>query len=430
MTRALETKGQGFPGGSGSKARCRAAARDASTDPAPCSSHEGRVGFLGSSARKAVLAAKFAVEGAFFLRRSEGGQWMYNKANILVTGGASFIGSHLAEALLKAGAKVTIVDDLSSGEIENIQPILGEIRFLRADLRDSRVAIDSCDGQDFVFHLANIHGGRGFIETHPGEIVQNLAIDGNVFRAAQLAGVKRVCFASSACAYPTTLQTADKSTLQRYLSEEMADPFREGCALADGEYGWAKLMGEMALGAYHKQFGLQGVSCRLFTVYGPRENETHAIIAFVAKALIRQDPFEIWGSGEQDRNFTYVSDIVEGLMLATEKISDCSPINIGTDEIVKIIDAAKTVCDIVGHRPSRFFCDASKPEGVHARAASTQLQEKRLGWRPRVAFREGIEKTIDWFSSSRDVAALRENFEQLLFERKASPGLVSSLVSS
>ncbi len=269
-----------------------------------------------------------------------------------------------------------------------------------------------------MFHLANIHGGRGFIESHPGEIAQNLVIDGNVFRAADACKVERVCFASSACAYPTTLQTADTSTQARFLSEEMADPFKPGCALADGEYGWAKLMGEMSLHAHHKQFGLRGVSCRLFTVYGPRENETHAIIAFIAKALIRQDPFEIWGSGQQDRNFTSVSDVVDGLMLAAERITDCRAINIGTDEIIRILDAARITCEIVGHTPSRFFCDTSKPEGVHARAASVAMQERVLGWRPKVAFRDGIRKTIDWFAATRDIAALKRDLGVLLMERK------------
>jgi UDP-glucose 4-epimerase len=206
---------------------------------------------------------------------------------------------------------------------------------------------------------------------------------------------------------------------ERYLSEEMADPFKEGCALADGEYGWAKLMGEMALRAYHKQYGVEGVSCRLFTVYGPRENETHAIIAFVAKALMRQDPFEIWGSGQQDRNFTYVDDVVTGMLLAAEKIKDCREINLGTDEIVKIIDAAQTVCEIVGYRPSQFYCDKTKPEGVYARAASVKRQEELLGWRPNVSFRDGIRKTIEWFANSRDIDVLKANFETRLFERKA-----------
>ena len=150
----------------------------------------------------------------------------------------------------------------------------------------------------------------------------------------------------------------------------MADPFEEGCALADGEHGSAKLMGEMVLQAYHRQYGLEGVSCRLFTVYGPRENETHAIIAFIAKALMRQDPFEIWGSGQQDRNFTYIDDMVTGMMLAAQKVSDCSAINPGTDEIVKIIDAVRIVCESLGTgRPSSFAIERSRRGSLHVQRA-------------------------------------------------------------
>src|SRR5712672_385505 len=118
---------------------------------------------------------------------------MYAGRSVLVTGGASFIGSHLAEALLSRRAKITIVDDLSSGELENIVHLLDDVTFVEGDLRDSRVAYEVCRGQDVVFHLANIHGGRGFIETHPADISQNLAIDGNVFKACKDAEVKRVC---------------------------------------------------------------------------------------------------------------------------------------------------------------------------------------------------------------------------------------------
>jgi nucleoside-diphosphate-sugar epimerase len=344
----------------------------------------------------------------------------WDRQRILITGGASFIGSHLAEALLANGAQITIVDDLSSGEVRNIEDIQRSIRFIKGDLRESKVADECCRGMDTIFHLASIHGGRGFIETHPAEISQNFLIDGNVFRGAHLSRVRRVCYASSACAYPTTLQTADLARQVRFLSEEMADPFVEGRALADGEYGWTKFMGEMALRAYNKQFGLHGVSCRLFTVYGPRENETHAIVALIAKALLRQDPFEIWGSGQQDRNFTYVDDIVEGMMLAAEKINNCGAINIGTDEIMKIVDAAKVICDFVGHRPSTFFCDLTKPEGVHARAASVQLQQEVLGWRPKVTFNQGVERTIKWFKRDRDVKNLESSLSTRLFERVVS----------
>ena len=341
----------------------------------------------------------------------------YKNKNVLITGGCSFIGSHLAESLVLDGAKVTIVDDLSSGLLENIDPILSQVEFVKGDLRDGELTSKVIKGQEIVFHLANIHGGRGFIETHPGEISQNFLIDGNVFYHSHLNQVDRICYTSSACAYPTNLQVKDTQKQVRYLSEEMADPFKEGAALADGEYGWAKFMGEMALSAYHKQFGQKGVSCRLFTVYGPRENESHAIIAFIAKALIKQNPFEIWGSGQQDRNFTYVSDIVSGLKLATQNITDCKAINIGTDEITKIIDAVKAVCEIVGYRPDSFFCDTSKPEGVHARAASILNQQRLLNWSPRVKFIDGIAETIEWYKNKKNISEISEIVKTKLFDR-------------
>jgi len=341
----------------------------------------------------------------------------FKNKKVLVTGGCCFIGSFLVESLLADGAHVTVVDDLSSGKIENIETVRGQINFVLGDLRDANVARDVTRDKDIVFHLANIHGGRGFIETHPGEISQNFLIDGNVFYYSHLNNVDRVVYTSSACAYPTNLQE-DGPDQQRYLSEEMADPFTKGAALADGEYGWAKFMGEMALKGYHKQYGTKGVSCRLFTVYGPRENESHAIIAFIAKAMIEQNPYEVWGSGQQDRNFTYVSDIVEGLKLACENITDCRSINIGTSEITKIADAVQTVCDIMGYQPADgFFFDRSKPEGVHARAADTTNQKLWLGWQPTVSFKDGIAKTIEWYQANRTADELRENFERKLFER-------------
>ncbi|AII48651.1 hypothetical protein KR52_05780 [Synechococcus sp. KORDI-52] len=213
------------------------------------------------------------------------------------------------------------------------------------------------------------------------------------------------------------MQTSNKQTQARYLSEEMANPFKENCALADGEYGWGKFMGEMALKAYNKQYGLEGVSCRLFTVYGPRENESHAIMAFIAKAFTKQDPYEIWGSGKQDRNFTYVSDVVDGLKLATEKISDCRSVNIGTDEITNISDAASLACHILGHTPEKYFYDISKPEGVHARAASVENQKLWLSWQPKVKFRQGLEKTIQWYVNNCSLSEAKESINSKLFER-------------
>jgi UDP-glucose 4-epimerase len=101
------------------------------------------------------------------------------------------------------------------------------------------------------------------------------------------------------------------------------------------------------------------------TLYGPRENESHAVIAFIAKALIKQDPYEIWGSGQQDRNFTYVSDVVEGIKLAAEHLTDCRVVNIGNNEFIKIVNAVNTVCNIMNHQPKKFIFDIQVSQRVY-----------------------------------------------------------------
>lgn len=341
----------------------------------------------------------------------------WSSRTVLVTGGASFIGSHLTEQLVAAGAKVRVADDLSSGKRENLDQVAGKIEFLEGDLRDRAFAAKACTGRSAVFHLAASHGGRGYIDTHPVECAGNMVLDGAVFDAAHKAGVERVCFTSSACVYPTNLQAPPVGGTMAYLEESQANPFEPGKAFADGEYGWAKLMGEMALGAYHKQYGMKASICRLFTAYGPRENETHAVIALIAKAMMRLDPYPIWGTGQQDRNFTFVDDIATGLMLAAERIEDGSPVNIGTAEHIKIVDAAKMICELMDFAPKEFFFDTTKPVGVFSRAADLGRSRKRLAWEPRTSFRDGLKSTIAWYVKTHDKQKLAKGLETLLTER-------------
>jgi nucleoside-diphosphate-sugar epimerase len=336
---------------------------------------------------------------------------------VLVTGGASFIGSHLVDRLVARGAQVLVADDLSSGSVDNLSNSMDRINFREGDLRERAFAREVMQGQQVCFHLAACHGGRGFIDTHPADCAANMVLDGIVFDEAWRARVDRVCFASSACVYPVQRQVAPTAGNVVYLREEWADPFKEGCASSDGEYGWAKFMGEMSLGAYHKQYGLKSVSCRIFTAYGERENETHAVIALIAKAFIEMEPYEIWGDGQQDRNFTYVGDIVDGMILAAERITDGSPINIGTGEHVKIIDCAKKIFEIAGYQPESIKFDLSKPVGVYSRAADLTNTRKRLGWEPRVSVEEGLRRTIAWYYQTRNRAKVAEKFELLLTER-------------
>src|SRR5689334_6216332 len=331
---------------------------------------------------------------------------------VLVTGGSSFIGSHLVDQLLARGARVRIVDDLTSGRLENIQDHLaqGKVEFLRADLREPGVTRAAMHDVDTVFHLAADHGGRGYVDLHQAGPASNFFLDGLVFAEALRAKVKKVVFASSGCVYPNFLQSDTHKEV--YLTEEMT----RGPKDADNTYGWAKLMGEITLQAYAKEHGIGSASCRYFTVYGPRGVENHAVIAMIARAFLGQNPFEIWGDGSQIRNWTYVDDIVEGTMLAGEKINDGTAINLGTMERIRVLEAAKMVCEFTGFN-AEIKLLTNMPTGPLNRVADNSLAKKLLSWEPKVAFQDGLKRTIDWYYKTKDREEVERIFGRMLTER-------------
>ena len=330
----------------------------------------------------------------------------------LVTGGASFIGSTLTDQLLARGAMVRIVDDLSSGHLDNIRGHLGggHVDFLHADLREPGVARAAMHGVDTLFHLAADHGGRGYVDLHQAGPASNFLLDGLVFAEALRAKVKKVVFASSGCVYPNFLQSDTHKEI--YLTEDMT----KGPKDADNTYGWAKLMGEITLQAYAKEHGMGSASCRYFTVYGPRGVENHAVIAMIARAFLGQNPFEIWGDGSQIRNWTYIDDIVEGTILAGEKINDGTAINLGTMERITVLECAKMVCDFTKHK-AEVKKRPDMPTGPLNRVADNALAKRLLGWEPKVPFREGLKRTIDWYYSTKDRKEVERIFGRMLTER-------------
>ncbi len=332
---------------------------------------------------------------------------------VLVTGGASFIGSTLSEKLIELGAKVRIVDDLSSGKIENLEGFLtngGDIEFIKADLREPGMARRAVEGMDIVFHLAGDHGGRGYVDLHQAGPASNMFLDGIVFWEAVKAGCEKIVFASSGCVYPNHLQSNPKKEL--YLTEELVKPPHD----ADNMYGWAKLMGEEVLRAYHSEHGIKTASCRYFTVYGPRGKEDHAVIAMIARAFIKQDPFEVWGNGQQVRNWTYIDDIVKGTILMAEKVDDGTAINLGTMERIKVIEAVKMILDYTGHK-AKIKLLKDMPTGPMNRVADNSLAKKLLGWEPEIKFADGIKKTVDWYFKTKRKSEVKKYFERALTER-------------
>jgi len=331
---------------------------------------------------------------------------------VLVTGGASFIGSHLVDALVARGAHVLVVDDLSSGHRENLRGHLKArgVDLVEADLAEPGVAHKVVDGMQVVFHLAADHGGRGYVDLHQAACATNLALDGMLFRACHKARVEKVVYASSGCVYPNHLQGDPNQIL--YLTEDMVAPPYD----ADNMYGWAKLMGELTLKAYCKDWGMKSASCRYFTVYGERGHENHAVIAMIARAFVKQDPFVVWGTGEAVRNWTHVSDVVSGTILAAEKIDDGTAVNLGTIERTRVIDAVEEVLRYTGHR-ARIECRPNMPTGPLNRVADNALARKLLGWEPEVKFMDGLHRTIDWYFATKDRDQVRIQLERRLTER-------------
>jgi len=337
---------------------------------------------------------------------------IWNHKKVLVTGGSSFIGSHLVDALVSRGAQVRIVDDLTSGRRSNIESHLktGRVTFVEADLREPGVARAAMNGIEVVFHLAADHGGRGYVDLHQAGPASNLFLDGLVFWEALRAGVQKVVYASSGCVYPNYMQTDTGKEL--YLREEMVKPPHD----ADNMYGWAKLMAELTLQAYHKEHGLGAACCRYFTVYGPRGVENHAVIAMIARAFVRQDPFDVWGDGMQIRNWTYVDDIVSGTILAAEKINDGTAVNLGTMERIRVKDAAQMVLDNAGHQ-AQIRLRPDMPTGPVNRVADNALAKRLLGWDPKTSFREGLKKTMDWYFATKQREEVRGVLEKMLTAR-------------
>jgi nucleoside-diphosphate-sugar epimerase len=322
----------------------------------------------------------------------------YTGKNVIVTGGASFIGSNLVDLLISLGANVKVLDDLSSGVMSNLGQI-DKIEFFECDLRSRETTFEMFNGGEIIFHLAAVHGGRGFIETYKQEMLVNLAIDNNVFSAGVRHKVKMMVHASSACAYPITLQEDEKD--RHLLEEHEASMDAPETSFADGVYGWTKLIGEYQLQNHVSSKGMRGRSARIFTAYGERENESHAAIALIAKALLGADPYPIWGNGEQTRNFTHVADTALGLLFLGSDKSDRAfdVFNIGTSDHVKVIDFVQEIFKQLNWNPNEIDFQLDKPTGVASRASNNKKIRDAFGWEPSIGIDVGIQRTLAWYES-------------------------------
>ena len=313
---------------------------------------------------------------------------------MLVTGGAGFVGSHLTPALVAAGARVTVVDNLERGSKEALQAVWAKIAFHEADLLDPRVANKVCAGQDVVLHLASKVGGIGYYTRKPFEVVEaNLQMDGNVLGAVLACEVPFFFYASSAHVYPTELQR-----------DAEAPPIREDQVLPahpELSYGWAKLMGEKRIEyALAEGKPVRASVARIMGAYGPNQDfdltTGSAIPVFIRRAVEypRLRPFRVMGTGSETRSYCFVGDIVAGIMKSTERLADQScvgPFNLGAEGRISIGELARIIIDISGKEIAIEF-DSSHPTLIWGQALDCSLAPRLLhGWRPTVGLREGLE---------------------------------------
>ncbi len=329
---------------------------------------------------------------------------------VAIAGGASFIASHTIERLLEMGANIRVIDDFSSGKLENIPT---GVAVWHADLRYYSQAMDMLNGSDIVLDFASVHGGRGFVGTnHEVAISDNFIINTNVLKAAVENKVERIFFASSGCIYDTRKQMNERENL--YIPESWED--HETSMYPDGMYGLSKLVHEKVLQAYHKDGLIKVATCRFFTVFGRRMKENHFILASIAKSFIKQDPFYVWGNGNEVRNFTPVQNTVQGLLLATEKANG-EIYNIGLEKRITISDALEEIWYLMNWHPKEVIYLPDKPVGIRNRVSDCTKAREELGWNPTVSFEEGLKDTIEWYVSTHDEKEVRESLERKLTER-------------
>lgn len=312
---------------------------------------------------------------------------------VLVTGGAGFIGSHLAPRLVQMGARVRVADNLERGTIANLCEIKESVEFVQEDLRDPDACKRACKDIDIVFHLASKVGGIKYYLTRPAEVMcDNALIDTFVLRAAIDAGVERYLYAGSAHVYPIELQGSPEAPLIR---EEQAIP-----AHPELSYGWAKLMGEKQIEyAIAEGAPMRAAIVRIIGAYGPGQDLNlatgSAIPVFTRRAIEYPEngPYVVLGTGVETRSYCYVDDIVDGFFAAVSKLDQqqlVGPVNLGSEERITIGELAREVIRISG-KDIQISFDSSHPTVIWGQALDCKLAKDLLGgWAPVISLREGL----------------------------------------
>lgn len=301
---------------------------------------------------------------------------------ILVTGGAGFLGSFVVEKLLKKGVpkkNITIP------------------RSKNLDLRKWENCVKAVRGHDIIIHLAAKVGGIGFNKEKPGEMFyDNIIMGVQLMEAARLAGTEKFVAIGSICAYPkfNPVPFVETSIWMGYPEETNAP------------YGLAKKMLLVQAQSYRQQYGFNAIYLLPVNLYGPGDNfdpqSSHVIPALVKKVADAQKSgqtyIDVWGTGTASREFLYVEDCAEGIILATEKYNKPEPVNIGANKEILIKDLIKIICRLMNFK-GKIRWDKTKPDGQPRRVVDATLAKKEFGFRAKTDFEKGLKETIEWYQN-------------------------------
>ena len=314
---------------------------------------------------------------------------------VLVTGGAGFIGSHVVERLLAAGADVCVLDNFATGRRENLAGVLDAIELIEGDVDSYERAQAAVEGCDVVIHEAALPSVVRSIED-PGAVAQvNVMGSLNILIAARDAGVRRVLLASSSSVYGV----------------DAALPKREGQAPDPvSPYAVSKLAAEKYCRSFTQVYGLDTVILRYFNVFGPRQDpfsDYAAVVPRFIMASLRGEPPTVYGDGEQSRDFTYVDNVVDGTILAMEAPAAARRVfNVAAGEATTVNGLIRALEHLTGATIEPIRRDGRPGEVRHSQA-SVEEARRVLGFEPQVDFIEGLARTVEFFSTRQARSRLR-----------------------
>lgn len=314
----------------------------------------------------------------------------YSGKRVLVTGGTGFVGTHIVQELLKQGASVRI-------PIHRRQPVLHapEIETIPADLTRPEDCLAAVRDIDYVFHAGGAVASAAVSPAGAMEaITTNLVLTARMLQAAWEAEVGRFLIYSSSTGYPP----ADHPIREDEMWSGPPPAVYFG-------YGWMRRYFEILGEFVSSKSGVGVAIVRPTAIYGRWDNfdprSGHVIPALIRRAVERENPFVVWGRGDEVRDFLHVSDLARGSLLALEKLASCDPVNIGYGRAMTIKEVVGVILEATGFRDAEVVFDASRPTTIPVRVVDTGKARKLLGFEPRVPFAEGIGDTVSWYMDTR-----------------------------